>query len=79
MDSNKDACGCNGSHSREQHSGVEIFGANKILRAKIPISRTDKSKTIELIGKSWAADATAFVVPALDIALDAGYPVYGNE
>ena len=58
---------------------VGIYGANRILQAKIPISKTEKSKTIELIGRSWAADATAFVIPELDIALDAGYPVIGKK
>lgn len=62
---------------------VQILGANKILRAQIPIScrssNGDDVKTVELIGRSWAADATGFCVPSLGIALDAGYPVYGKR
>ena len=52
---------------------VEIAYANRILKANIPVGN---GQTVELIGRSWAADSTAFVVPSLDIALDAGYPVY---
>lgn len=72
----KGDCGCSEPQPRDQHgNGVKIFGANKILRPryKIPTSLTE-SKLTELIDKVWAADATAF-----DIALDAGYPVYGKR
>ena len=55
---------------------VEIGNANRVLRGKIPIGR---GKTVELIGRSWAADSTAFVVPSLNLALDAGYPVHGKR
>jgi ribonuclease Z len=55
---------------------VEIGNANRVLRAKLPIG---KGKKVELIGRSWAADSTAFVVPSLNLALDAGYPVHGKR
>jgi ribonuclease BN (tRNA processing enzyme) len=55
---------------------VEIGNANRVLRGKIPIGQ---GKTVELIGRSWAADSTTFVVPSLGLALDAGYPVHGKR
>mmetsp|Transcript_15828 Transcript_15828/g.34682 ORF Transcript_15828/g.34682 Transcript_15828/m.34682 type:complete len:341 (+) Transcript_15828:67-1089(+) len=69
---------------------VEVANGNRILKAKIPIERrttnnhnnenTEKKiKTVELIGRSWAADSTAFVIADLDLALDAGYPVHGGR
>ena len=67
-------------------SAVKIVNANRVLKANIPIepfrnnNNTEKPrKHVELIGRSWAADSTAFVVPALDLALDAGYPVHGKR
>lgn len=67
------------SNRRKSKIPVGIYGANKILCAHIPISKSDKSKTVQLIGRSWAADATAFCIPSLDIALDAGYPVFHKK
>ena len=61
---------------RKKNVVVEIGNANRVLRANIPIGN---GKTLELIGRSWAADSTAFVVPSLGLALDAGYPVHGKR
>ena len=66
----------NNKNKNIRNALVEIGNANRILRGKIPIGN---GKTVELIGRSWAADSTAFVIPSLGIALDAGYPVYGKR
>ena len=67
---------CCDPRNNKRNTVVEIGNANRILRGKIPIGN---DKTVELIGRSWAADSTAFVIPSLGIALDAGYPVYGKR
>ena len=66
------------SSSPPPAAAVQIGNANRVLKGNIPIGNNN-GKTIELIGRSWAADSTAFVVPALNLALDAGYPVYGKR
>ena len=66
----------NGCPPSTRRTRVSVVNANRILKASIPIGN---DKTVELIGRSWAADCTAFVVPALDLALDAGYPVHGRR
>ena len=57
---------------------VSFANANRILRASIPIDKSG-NKTTELIGRSWAGDCTSFVVPALGLALDAGYVVHSKR
>jgi ribonuclease Z len=57
---------------------VQTCNANRVLKTRIPIRKMkegetfDRSNSVELIGRSWAADCTAFTVPELDIGLDAG-------
>merc|ERR1712150_275985 len=69
-----------GVHTVEEHCyppkktfpPQELCGSlGKILRKRF--------NDFTLIGRSWAADGTAFVIPELDIALDAGLIVYGKR
>lgn len=67
---------CCDPDNKNNNNIVIIGNANRILRGHMPIG---KNQTMELIGRSWAADSTAFVIPSLGLALDAGYPVYGKR
>ncbi|CAB9527980.1 tRNase Z [Seminavis robusta] len=80
--SQQDDCACR----KPRKSVVQICNANRVLRTRIPIkflndsdTPLDKSNSVELIGRSWAADCTAFCIPELDIGLDAGYVVHGKR
>jgi len=55
---------------------VSLWGASKILQCKLP---NDIGMNLTLIGRSWAADTTAFVIPELDIGFDAGYKVTSKK
>eukprot|EP01063_Lacrimia_lanifica_P022032 TRINITY_DN29741_c0_g1_i1.p1 TRINITY_DN29741_c0_g1~~TRINITY_DN29741_c0_g1_i1.p1 ORF type:complete len:321 (+),score=87.46 TRINITY_DN29741_c0_g1_i1:46-1008(+) len=52
-----------------------LWGGSKILQAAVPCGET----TLDLIGRSWAMDSTAFVAPELKCGFDAGYVVYGKK
>jgi len=56
---------------------VGVHAATKILKAKLPpIDGLNKPyNNLTLIGRSWAADSTAFCVPELSVGFDAGYVV----
>ena len=85
--SNIEDCGCGVGPARRNNPPVQICNANRVLRTRIPIRKLsagqntilDKTNSVELIGRSWAADCTAFCIPEFDIGLDAGYIVHGKR
>ena len=54
---------------------TKLYGGTKILSTEIPSGK----RTLTLIGRSWAGDSTAFVVPELNAGFDAGYIVQGKR
>ena len=69
--------------SDNEHSGktlaapVSLHAGTKILKARfsIPTGSNGATTTLTLVGRSWAADSTAFCIPELSVGLDAGYVV----
>ena len=58
---------------REDFPVVSLHTCTKILKARLAIPTTQQQVT--LIGRSWAADSTAFCIPELSVGFDAGYVV----
>eukprot|EP00754_Rhynchopus_humris_P038007 Rhum_TRINITY_DN2070_c0_g1::Rhum_TRINITY_DN2070_c0_g1_i1::g.5677::m.5677/K00784/rnz; ribonuclease Z len=56
---------------------VTLHAGTKVLQALISAGAEKNGFT--LIGRSWAADATAFVIPELNAGFDAGYIVHGKR
>jgi len=58
---------------KEDLPSVHLHAGVKILKARLPAEKDYPNLT--LVGRSWAADSTAFCVPELNVGFDAGFVV----